>query len=180
MPFTPFHFGSGTAIHAVAPKHVSFLAFCSANVLIDIEPLYYMVTGKYPLHRFFHTYIGATIIMVATMLIFFAALKLALRVKLPNLFQWQNLNSSPIWLSAAVGSYSHIVFDSVMHSDIIPLSPFSETNILYQFVSLGELHLFCVFSALSDLVILGIRRLLKSKHACRLTHQSSETPDGTP
>jgi hypothetical protein len=46
MPITPFHFGPGTAIHAIAPKHVSFLTFCSANVLIDIEPLYYMVIGQ--------------------------------------------------------------------------------------------------------------------------------------
>lgn len=165
MPITPFHFGPGAAIHAIAPKHVSFLAFCSANVLIDIEPLYYMATGQYPLHRFFHTYVGASIITVATALIFFLALKLASRVKLPNLFQWQSLNLLPIWLGAAAGSYSHIVFDSVMHSDIVPLSPFSEVNVLYQLVTLGELHLFCVFSAVSGLVILGIRRLLKARHA---------------
>jgi membrane-bound metal-dependent hydrolase YbcI (DUF457 family) len=165
MPITPFHFGPGAAIHAIAPKHVSFLAFCSANVLIDIEPLYYMAKGQYPLHRFLHTYIGATVIMVATALIFFFALKLASRVRLPNLFQWQSLNPFPIWLGAAAGSYSHIVLDSVMHADIVPLSPFSEVNVLYQLVSLGELHLFCVFAAVLGLVILGIRRLLKARHA---------------
>ena len=159
MPITPFHFGPGTAIHAIAPKYVSFLTFCSANILIDIEPLYYMVTGQYPLHRFFHTYIGATIIMIATVLIFFVGLKLSLQVRLPNLFQWQSLNPLPIWLGAVAGSYSHIVFDSVMHSDIAPLSPFSEVNVLYQLVPLSELHLFCVFAAVSGLVILGIRRL---------------------
>jgi hypothetical protein len=164
MPITPFHFGPGAAIHAIVPKHVSFLAFCSANVLIDIEPLYYMVIGQHPLHRFFHTYIGATIIMVATALIFFAALKLASKVRLPNLFQWQSLSSLPIWLGAAVGSYSHIVFDSVMHSDIVPLSPLSEVNVLYQLVPLGKLHLFCIFAAVSGLVILGIRRLLNARH----------------
>jgi membrane-bound metal-dependent hydrolase YbcI (DUF457 family) len=159
MPITPFHFGLGTAIHAIAPKHVSFLTFCSANVLIDIEPLYYIVTGQYPLHRFFHTYIGATIIMIATVLIFFVGLKLSSLVRLPNLFQWQSLNPISIWLGAVAGSYSHIVFDSVMHSDIAPLSPFSEVNVLYQLVPLSELHLFCVFAAVSGLVILGIRRL---------------------
>jgi hypothetical protein len=43
MPITPFHFGSAVIVHAVAPKQVSFLAFCAANVLIDVEPLYYML-----------------------------------------------------------------------------------------------------------------------------------------
>lgn len=42
MPVTPFHFGPGALLHATAPRHVSFLAFCGANVLIDLEPLYYL------------------------------------------------------------------------------------------------------------------------------------------
>jgi hypothetical protein len=53
MPFTPFHFGPGALVHSAAPKHISFLAFCDANVLVDVEPLYYMLTGGYPIHRFF-------------------------------------------------------------------------------------------------------------------------------
>lgn len=165
MPITPFHFGPGAALHAVAPKHVSFLTFCSANVLIDIEPLYYMVTGQYPLHRFFHTYIGATIIMVATSTIFLVLLRLSSIVSLPNICDWQSLTTRPIWLGAAAGSYSHIVLDSVMHQDIVPLSPFSETNILFRITPLGELHLFCIFSALFALVILGFRWLIKAKNA---------------
>jgi membrane-bound metal-dependent hydrolase YbcI (DUF457 family) len=51
-------------IHALAPRYVSFLAFCAANVLIDIEPLYYLLTRQYPLHRFFHTYVGASVVAV--------------------------------------------------------------------------------------------------------------------
>ncbi len=123
-----------------------------------------MTTGQYPLHRFFHTYVGATIIMIVTALVSFVVLKLASRLRLPNLFQWQSLNPRTIWLGAATGSYSHIVFDSLMHSDIIPLSPFSGINVLYQLVPLDELHLFCVFAAVSGLVILGIRRLLKARY----------------
>jgi hypothetical protein len=164
MPITHFHFGPGAAMHAIAPKHVSFLAFCAANILIDIEPLYYMVTGQYPLHRFFHTYIGATIVTVLTALIFFVVLKLASHITLPNLLQWQSLSPLPIWLGAAIGSYSHIVFDSVMHSDIAPLAPFSNTNVLYQLVPLAELHLFCLLAAVLGLVILVIRKLIKPTH----------------
>ena len=161
MPITPFHFGPGAIVHVIAPKHVSFLAFCSANVLIDVEPLYYMVTGQHPLHRFFHTYIGATIIMILTAVTFLIALRMSSRVSFPNLFHWQSLKPFPVWLGAALGSYTHIVFDSVMHADIVPLSPFSNINVLYRFISLGELHLFCLFSALLSLLILGIRHLIK-------------------
>ena len=61
MPFTAFHFGPGALVHCAAPKHVSFLAFCGANVLVDVEPLYFMLTHQWPIHRFFHTYVGATV-----------------------------------------------------------------------------------------------------------------------
>ena len=70
MPITPFHFGSGAAIHAAAPRYVSFLAFCATNILMDVEPLYYILTQQYPLHRFFHTYIGASIVAAATVGLF--------------------------------------------------------------------------------------------------------------
>jgi hypothetical protein len=70
MPITPFHFGPGAAIHAAAPRYVSFLAFCAANVLMDLEPLYYILTRQYPLHRFFHTYVGAVIVAISTAVLF--------------------------------------------------------------------------------------------------------------
>jgi hypothetical protein len=160
MPITPFHFGPGAALHSIAPKHISFLTFCSANILIDLEPLYYLLHSQYPLHRFFHTYIGATIITSITAVIFLSAVKLATKIKLPNIFQWQQLTPLPIWLGAATGSYSHIIFDSVMHADIRPLAPFSEANVLYQILPLSDLHLFCVLAAIVGLLITGIRRLM--------------------
>lgn len=73
MPITPFHFGPGAALHAAAPRQISFLAFGAANVLIDIEPGYYLLTHQFPLHRFCHTLIGATLIMAATLVLFGAA-----------------------------------------------------------------------------------------------------------
>lgn len=40
MPITPFHFGPGAALHALAPRHIGFLPFCAANVLIGIGRLH--------------------------------------------------------------------------------------------------------------------------------------------
>jgi hypothetical protein len=51
-----------------------------------------------------------------------------------------------------------------MHADITPLFPFSETNVLYQLIPLGTLHLFCIFAAILGLLILGIRKLFKARH----------------
>jgi membrane-bound metal-dependent hydrolase YbcI (DUF457 family) len=160
MPITPFHFGPGAAIHAVAPRHVSFLAFCTANVLIDIEPLYYMLTDQDHLHRFFHTYVGASVVALATLVLFLGCRWFARRFWLPNPFQWQALSVLAVAIGAAAGTYSHIVLDSVMHADITPLAPFSDGNPLYQLVSSSALHWFCLGAGVLALLILGIRRLV--------------------
>ena len=164
MPITPFHFGPGAAIHAVAPKHVSFLAFCAANVVIDIEPLYYMVTGQFPLHRFFHTYVGAAFILLATVALFFGAFRLARVMPLPNVFGWKQLTIRQIAVGAALGSYSHIVLDSVMHSDIRPLAPFSQGNPPFQAVSLSTLHWSCLVAGILGLALIGVRSLVGGKN----------------
>jgi membrane-bound metal-dependent hydrolase YbcI (DUF457 family) len=160
MPITPFHFGPGAAAHAIAPRHISFLAFCAANVLIDVETLYYMLTRQYPWHRFFHTYVGATIVVVVTVALFAVLLKLASGTSVPNLFGWKQLTNRSVVLGSVVGGYSHIVLDSLMHRDIHPLSPFSAANALAGIVPLGTLHWACVAVGVVGIVILGARKVL--------------------
>lgn len=157
MPFTPFHFGPAATIHALAPRHVSFLAFCTANVLIDIEPLYFLLSGQYPLHRVFHTYLGSTLVVLATALIFLLLLWLANRVNLNNVGNWRSLRPVAVWGGAIVGTYSHVFLDSIMHADIVPLAPFSQENVLYQLISIESLHVLCVAFALIGVFILHRR-----------------------
>ena len=38
----------------------SWSAFAAAQVLIDCETLYCLVRQEYPVHRFFHSFLGAT------------------------------------------------------------------------------------------------------------------------
>lgn len=159
MPFTPFHFGPGAAIHAVAPNHVSFLSYCASNVLIDVEPLYFMLTQQYPMHRFLHTYIGASLIICATVALFVSARWFASRHWLPNLFKWRELGLLPVALGALVGSYSHIVLDSFMHRDITPFSPFSDANPLLHAMSLSTLHWGSVAAGLFGVCLLAARHL---------------------
>ncbi|MFL6601289.1 MAG: hypothetical protein ACJ8R9_08150 [Steroidobacteraceae bacterium] len=109
MPITPFHFGHGAAIHAAAPRYVSFLAFCAANVLMDIEPLYYILTRQYPLHRFFHTYVGAAIIAISTAALFTVSPHAARALRLTISFNWQDLGMRAVAIGAAAGTISHVL-----------------------------------------------------------------------
>jgi len=62
MPFTPFHFGPAAALKAAAPTRFSFTVFCYAQVVTDLETGFYLVRGEYPVHRFFHTYLGGAVV----------------------------------------------------------------------------------------------------------------------
>lgn len=163
MPVTPFHVGPGAALHAIAPRQLSFLAFCAANVLIDLEPLYYMLTGQYPLHRWLHTYLGATLITMLTLGLFVSARKLSARFGIAC--GWLQLPPGPLWAGAAAGAYTHIVLDSVMHADIQPLAPFSHANALFQMIPVTTLHVWCMCAAVAGILVMALRGYLRRKHA---------------
>ena len=157
MPITPFHFGLGALLHGAAPRHVSFLSFCTANVLIDVESLYNLVQRNDPVHAFLHTYVGATLIVTATSMLFLAARALAARGWLPASLRWRKLTVRQVVVGAVLGSYSHVVLDSVMHGDIQPLLPFSPTNDLLGVVSLGALHVACLAAGVVGAVLVAVR-----------------------
>ena len=157
MPITPFHFGPGALLQAAAPRHVSFLAFCAANVLIDLESLYNLVHQRHPVHAFFHTGIGATLVIGATVALFLLCQWIARRAWLPDLFHWRRLTLPQVALGAALGAWSHVLLDSVMHDDIQPLWPFSDANPLLGAIPLGPLHLACLCLGALGLAVAATR-----------------------
>jgi membrane-bound metal-dependent hydrolase YbcI (DUF457 family) len=156
VPFTPFHLGPGALVHSAAPKHISFLAFCGANVLVDVEPLYFMLTHQYPIHRFWHTYIGATVAAGVVVALFALARKFGLRI---------NLTVRAVALGAILGTYSHVLLDSLMHADVNPFAPFSDANPLLGAVFLNTLHGFCLLAGVVGTVVIGVRYWLKKSQA---------------
>ena len=152
MPFTPFHFGPGVAIKAVIPAHFSLSVFCFAQVVVDAEVLVHMSRGETRLHQHLHTYAGALGV---------AAISLAVGWPLcQRLLRWwcaqANMPLREIYSLSAVitpiqaitgallGSLTHVVLDSIMHADLRPWAPFNKSNVLYEIVHPGSLHLACV------------------------------------
>ncbi|MBL0726071.1 hypothetical protein [Piscinibacter sp. HJYY11] len=136
---------------------MSFLSFCAANVLIDLESLYNLIHQRHPVHAFFHTYVGATLVVVAAVLLFLGLRAFASRYWFPNLFRWRELSSKQVGIGAALGAYSHVVLDSAMHSDMRPLSPFALGNLLLGVVPLSTLHLACLVLGAVGGVVVAVR-----------------------
>jgi membrane-bound metal-dependent hydrolase YbcI (DUF457 family) len=128
---------------------------------MDLEPLYFLLTEGVPAHRAFHTLIGATAVAAATVLGFGATRAVAIRIRLPDLFGWRSLATPQVALGAALGAWSHIALDSLMHGDIRPLAPFSDANPLLHAVDLDTLHWACVAAGVAGLLLLGLRRVAR-------------------
>ena len=146
MPFTPLHMGPGLLIKALLQGGFSLMIFGWAQIVMDLQPLWVIVTGSGELHGFSHTYLGATLLgfLAALSGKYLAPFGLkVLRVSLPTgvHFRWPI-----VFTSAYIGSYSHVAIDSVMHADMSPLSPFNETNPLLRLISIDTLHLLCLLT----------------------------------
>lgn len=144
MPFTPFHFGPGLALHSLAPRQISLTTFVAANVLTDVEPLWYMCHHEYPLHRFCHTFLGAALVALATIIIYLAARFTVTRWVLFKRFRRHLPTLSAAIVGAWLGTYTHVILDSIMHPDMAPWQPWSTANPFYQLISTPHLHWLCL------------------------------------
>lgn len=165
MPITPFHFGPGGLVSAVAPKRHSFLAFCAVNVLIDFESLYNMTTRQPRIHTFFHTYVGASLAGLAVVLGFLLARRFASQHLESTIFSLNSMSTGAITLGALVGAWSHVMLDSIMHGDITPLAPFSERNTLHHIISVATLHWVCLATGAAAIFLAGLRSSLRIERA---------------
>jgi hypothetical protein len=143
MPFTPLHMGPGAAIKAVMQSRFSLMVFGWSQVVIDLQPLYAMLGGDVALHGVSHTLAGATLIA----LFCGATGKWLGEFGLRILREPEHLPISMrvSFASAFIGTYSHILIDSIMHGDVLPLAPFSKAT-LYNIISIDALHVACVVS----------------------------------
>lgn len=165
MPFTPFHFGPAAALKAVAPSHFSFTIFCFSQVVTDLEPGFYLLRGEYPVHRFFHTYLGATIVALVCAPTGRFICQLALRAwkawfpaALTALFGRSiRIPWRVAFISAFLGTYSHVFLDSIMHRDVTPMSPFSQANPMLSIISLSLLHSLCFALGVAGVLVLPFR-----------------------
>ncbi|MBE9504615.1 MAG: hypothetical protein IME96_10610 [Proteobacteria bacterium] len=154
MPFTPFHMGPGIFIKALLQGSFSLMVFGWAQIAMDIQPLFVLVTGEGHLHGFSHTYIGATLLALFSAVsgkylseVGLKVLGIAKKSKPVNIAWWV------AFVSAFIGTYSHVALDSIMHSDVVPYYPLSQANNLHGLITVANLHMFCLYSALVGAII---------------------------
>jgi hypothetical protein len=168
VPFTPFHMGPGLLVKALLQGSFSLMVFGWAQIIMDIQPLVVILTGEGHLHGFSHTYIGATLIGIASALTGKYAAEFGLRLIRET--RYLPISWTVTIISAFIGTYSHVLLDSVMHADLEPFAPFTLYNPFLGFVSVAALHRFCLYSGL-----LGVGLYFAVSHWCRRQAASNKT-----
>jgi len=149
MPFTPIHMGPGLLIKSLLHSSFSLMIFGWTQIIMDIQPLIVMITGEGHLHGFSHTFIGATLLAIVAGLTGKHLAEFGLRlVKMQIHQQPITIGWSIVFISAFIGSFSHVILDGIMHSDVQPFFPVNLNNPLLQLVSTGILHKICLYSGL--------------------------------
>lgn len=174
MPITPFHFGPGAAVKALAPRHFSFTVFAFSQCLIDLEPIgMFLATGA-PVHPWLHTFPGATLVFAASWWAGPPVCGWALRRwnawLSPAQARWlaQDATIAPraAGSGAFIGAYSHVAIDGLMHGDMEPFAPFSPANPWLHAVSIETLQWACVaagVAGLAGMLVLRWRELERTR-----------------
>ncbi|MCU7836577.1 MAG: hypothetical protein KZQ83_15170 [gamma proteobacterium symbiont of Taylorina sp.] len=149
MPFTPIHMGSGILIKAILQGSFSLMVFGWAQIIMDIQPLFVILTGEGHLHGFSHTYMGSSLLAIV------AALSGKYLSEFGLILIGVAKKDNPIkiawrvtFISAFIGTFSHVFLDSIMHSDVEPFFPFFLENHMLGILTINQLHQWCLYSGL--------------------------------
>ncbi|MDM7861638.1 metal-dependent hydrolase [Alteromonas sp. ASW11-36] len=153
MPFTPFHMGPGILIKSLLQGSFSLMVFGWAQIVMDIQPLIVLLSGEGHLHGFSHTYVGASLLTVFAGLSGKYLSELGLKVLKLDFTSAINISWIVAFVSAFIGCFSHVVIDSVMHSDMRPFYPFISNNDLLGIISVSTLHKICLYSGLVGAIV---------------------------
>ena len=158
MPFTPYHLGPALFIGLLFLDFIDFPTFLVVSVIVDVEPFLVLAFNlNYPLHGFFHSLLGGTILAVPLALVMYK-----IRDKLSPVMSFfkleQKISFKRILAASLVGVYIHILLDSRMYTDIKPFFPSSYNPLLTTGVLAGlDSYVFCICSFFGAAIIYAIR-----------------------
>jgi len=164
MPFTPFHLGPALVIGIIFIYYLDFPTLLVASVILDIEPFVVLLLDlNYPLHGFFHSFLGGTIIIFPLSFIMFKIRPFINPIT--DSFKLEQKSSFLNILTASiVGIYLHVLLDAPLYSDIQPFfplnfNPFLSTSDL----AANTIYFFCGYCFLAAIFLYFLLLAIKFK-----------------
>ena len=156
MPFTPYHFGPGLLLGMLLFPFIDISTMIVASVILDLEPLAVILFNlQLPLHGFFHTYLGSTIVaIILSLAIWPMRGSLNTIVSLFGLYQESSLRH--ILPASFIGVYSHVFLDSFIYSEMNPFFPLIG-NPFIGILMVSDVYNWCIYLGLLGLGVFILR-----------------------
>jgi len=156
MPLTPFHWGPSSWIGIIFFKIFDFPTLFISSVIVDIEPIFVILFNlNYPLHGFFHSFLGGSILAILTAIIMYLLRNYIKQIMAVFKLKQDSSFLKILWTSL-FGVYFHLLLDSFMHTDMKPFYPL-EINPFLNLISVRQIYSFCTWSFLIGLIAYLIR-----------------------
>ena len=157
VPFTPFHLGPALLFGLALSVAFDLPTLLVASVIPDVEPFYvmYFHVSDYPLHGFFHSYIGSSILAVLVALVIYP-LKNQLNKIMVNFRISQKSSFKKILFTSFVGVYFHVFLDSFLYEEMSPFYPLQGNPFINLLVAYGKysvIYGFCSITALLGIIL---------------------------
>lgn len=128
-----------------------------SSVIPDLEPFYvmYFHVSGYPLHGFFHSYLGATILAVLVALAVFPLRSVLDKIMMTFRIS-QKFSFKKILFTSFVGVYFHVFLDSFLYEEMNPFYPLLGNpfvNLLSAYGSYSIIYGFCSMTALLGIAV---------------------------
>ena len=140
--------GLGIFLKGIMQGSFSLMVFGWTQIVMDIQPLLVLISGEGHLHGFSHTYVGTTLLAVLSALTGKYLSQVGLWVLQVEKSIYNNIRWWIVFLSAFIGAFSHVLLDSIMHSDVQPFYPVTLSNQFLGILSVSALHKLCLYSGL--------------------------------
>ena len=163
--------GPGILIKAILQGFFSLIIFGWAQILMDLQPLFVIITGQGNLHGFSHTYIGATLIALISAFTGKWIYEMVMMFIKSDFTEYQKklfdvpkkITIGVCIVSAFIGTYSHVILDSIMHGDVEPFYPINLENNLHFILSIENLYKLCVYTGIVGSLIYFLIRYTRLK-----------------
>jgi len=148
-------------------RYIDFPTFLVASVIVDVEPILALAFLNYPLHGFFHSFLGGT--LAAFLLV---AVMSRVRESFSPLLSFfkleQKFSFKSILPASLSGIYIHILLDSRMHPDVRPFYPLDLNPFLSKSILVGlEIDMLCLWCFMGGAIIYMIRLFLLRRKVTR-------------
>jgi hypothetical protein len=143
-------------------EFLDFPTFLIANVIVDLEPFLVILLGlDYPLHGFFHSFVGGTIVAVAFAVVMFKSSNIIGKVmkffRLDQKVTWKSIIAASL-----LGVYVHILLDTPLYPDIRPFYPLDLNPYFFSDMSIAiSIYMFCIFSFLAGSIVYVVKLALQ-------------------